>query len=93
MSKEKLIELLNKGLEMEHQASAQYFSHATLVKGEGADALAERLTEIGNDEREHEEKFRQCLAILGAAPVIKMHPGREASDNQGILKVNLKDEK
>lgn len=93
LSKEKLIELLNKGLELEHQASAQYLSHATLVSGEGADPLAARLKEIAADEREHEEKFRQCLEILGAKPSIKMHEGHEAEDNTSILKVNLKDEK
>ena len=50
MSKEKLIELLNKGLELEHQARAQYLSHATLVSGESADGLATRLKEIAADE-------------------------------------------
>jgi bacterioferritin (cytochrome b1) len=93
LSKEKLIELLNKGLELEHQARAQYLSHATLVSGESADSIAARLKEIAADEQEHEEKFRQCLEILGAAPSIKMHQAGEASDNTSILKMNLKDEK
>ncbi|MEW6748366.1 MAG: ferritin-like domain-containing protein [Candidatus Micrarchaeota archaeon] len=93
MSKAKLIELLNKGLQLEHQAAAQYLSHATLTSGECADSLTERLKEIAKDEEEHAEKFRACLEILDAAPDIKMAPGHPAKDNTSILKVNLKDEK
>ena len=93
MAKQKLIELLNKGLQLEHQARAQYLSHATLLSGESADSIAARLKEIATDEQEHEEYFRQCLEILDAAPTITMHEGHEAKDNTSILKVNLKDEK
>lgn len=93
MAKDKLIELLNKGLALEHQARAQYLSHATLLTGESTDSIAARLKEIAADEQEHEEKFRACLEILGAVPTITMHEGHEAKDNTGILKVNLKDEK
>ena len=93
MSKQKLIELLNKGLQLEHQAAAQYLSHATLTAGETADALTERLEEIAKDEEEHAGLFRKCLEMLGATPDVKMAPGHEAKDNVSILKVNLKDEK
>lgn len=92
MAKEKLIELLNRGLELEHQAEAQYLSHATLVAGESADALTERLREIAGDEHKHAELFRECIEMLNGTPAIKMHAGREAKTNSEILKVNLKDE-
>lgn len=93
MPKEKLIELLNKALELEHQAEAQYLSHATLLGGEAADTIAARLKEIAADEHEHAGLFRQCIEILGGTPSIKMAEGHPATGHSEILKVNLKDEK
>ncbi len=92
MPKEKLIEMLNKALELEHQAEAQYLSHATLLAGESADALTERLEEIAKDEHEHAELFRKCIEMLNGTPAVKMAPGHGAKGNTEILKVNLKDE-
>ena len=93
MTKEKLIELLNQGLELEHQAEAQYLSHATLLSGETADALTDRLVEIAGDEHKHADMFRKCIEILDGTPSIKMHPGHPARTNGEILGVNLKDER
>lgn len=93
MPKEKLIEMLNQALELEHQAEAQYLSHATLLSGEAADTIAARLKEIAGDEHQHAELFRSCLEILGATPSIKMAPGHLATGHSEILRVNLKDEK
>ena len=93
MTKARLIELLNQALELEHQAEAQYLSHATLLSGETADTITERLTEIAGDEHKHAGLFRDCLEILDAAPSIKMHEGHPATGTKNILKTNLKDER
>jgi bacterioferritin (cytochrome b1) len=92
LSKEKLIEMLNKGLELEHQAEAQYLSHATLTAGETADALTERLVEIAGDEHKHADLFRKCIEMLNGTPAITMAPAHAAKTNGEILRVNLKDE-
>lgn len=93
MAKEKLIELLNKGLELEHQARAQYLSHATIVSGENCEGVIARLEEIAGDELKHEGMFRECIEILNGTPSIKMAPGHPATGTTQILKVNLKDER
>ncbi len=93
MPKEKLIEMLNRGLELEHQAEAQYLSHATLLAGETADALTERLVEIAGDEHKHADLFRKCIEMLNGTPSIKMAAGHPAKTNGEILNVNLKDER
>lgn len=93
VAKAKLIELLNKALELEHAAEAQYLSHATLLTGETADTIAARLTEIAGDEHKHAELFRSCLEMLDAAPSMKMAPGHPATGTTQILKTNLKDER
>jgi len=93
VAKAKLIELLNQALELEHQAEAQYLSHATLLSGETADTITERLKKIAGDEHKHAELFRSCLEMLDATPSIKMHEGHPAAGTKNILKVNLKDER
>lgn len=93
MAKDKLAELLNKGLELEHAARAQYLSHATTITGENADQIIARLEEIAGDELKHEGLFRQCLEILDAPPSIRMAPGHPAKGTAQILQVNLKDER
>ena len=93
VAKAKLIELLNQALELEHQAEAQYLSHATLLAGEAADTVAARLTEIAGDEHKHAGMFRGCLEMLDAAPSIKTHEGHPATGTKNILKANLKDER
>jgi len=92
MSKDKLIALLNKGLELEHAARAQYLSHAKVVSGANADSIAARLKEIAGDEQKHEGMFRDCIALLGGVPSIKMAVGHPAVGTEQILQVNLKDE-
>jgi bacterioferritin (cytochrome b1) len=92
MPKDKLIALLNKGLELEHAARAQYLSHAKVVAGVNADSIAERLVEIAGDEQKHEGMFRDCIDILRGVPSIKMSVGHPAEGVEQILRVNLKDE-
>ncbi|MDD5340439.1 MAG: ferritin-like domain-containing protein [Candidatus ainarchaeum sp.] len=92
MPKEKLIALLNKGLELEHAARAQYLSHAKVVSGANAEGIIARLVEIAGDEQKHEGMFRDCIEILGGVPSIKMAVGHPATGTEQILQVNLKDE-
>jgi bacterioferritin (cytochrome b1) len=93
MSKEKIIELLNHGLELEHAAFVQYMSHAEIVDGINAEQIIARLKEIANDEKGHQEKFRTLIGDLGGVPSVDFTPRHPANTIQQILEVNLKDEK
>ncbi len=93
MSKEKIIELLNQGLELEHAAFVQYLSHAEIVEGINAEPIITRLKEIANDEKEHQEKFRTLIGNLGGIPSVNFTPRHPATTIKQILEVNLKDEK
>jgi bacterioferritin (cytochrome b1) len=92
--KEELINMLNKALELEQAARIQYLSHAEMIKGENAEKLIERLTEIASDEKSHEEKFRNLIGnYLNGVPSMNLaetHPAAKLTD---ILNVNLKGEK
>jgi bacterioferritin (cytochrome b1) len=93
MSKEKIIELLNHGLELEHAAFVQYLSHAEIVDGINAEPIIGRLKEIANDEKGHQEKFRTLIGDLGGIPSVDLTPRHPAKTIQQILEVNLQDEK
>lgn len=93
MSKEKIIELLNHALELEHGAFVQYLSHAEIIDGFNAEPIIERLTEIANDEKGHQEKFRNLIGLLGGVPSMKIAPTKPAKNIKEIIEVNIKSEK
>jgi bacterioferritin (cytochrome b1) len=93
MTKEKIIDLLNHALELEHGAYVQYLSHAEIVDGINAEPIIARLKEIAADEKKHQEKFRTLIGALDGVPSMKIAETHPAKSIQEILEVNLKDEK
>ncbi|MCX8189520.1 MAG: ferritin-like domain-containing protein [Nitrososphaeria archaeon] len=94
MSKDELIRMLNKALELEHAARIQYLSHAELVDGLNAEPIIARLKEIAKDEEEHEEKFRTLIGpYLGGVPSMGIEKTYPATNINEILEVNLRGEK
>ena len=92
--KKELVKLLNQALELEHAARIQYLAHAELIKGLGAEKIIERLKEIASDEEKHEGQFRNLIGnYLGGEPSIGISETHRAKDTEGILEVNLKNEK
>lgn len=93
MTKEEIIKLLNRALELEHAAYIQYLSHAELVDRINAEPIIARLKEIAGDEKAHQDKFRNLIGILGGTPsmgIAAVHPAKTVTE---ILEQNLKDEK
>lgn len=88
-----LLALLNKALEMEHQAYIQYLGHAETVDGLISEPIEARLKEIAEDEERHQKMLRTVIGkFFSSTPSIKMteaHPGGSIVE---ILKANLKDE-
>jgi bacterioferritin (cytochrome b1) len=93
MTKGKILDLLNNALELEHGAYVQYLSHAEVVDGINAEPIIARLKEIAGDEKNHQDKFRNLIGVLGGVPSMKIAPTHPANSVKEILEVNLKDEK
>jgi len=93
VTKEKILQLLNHGLDLEHGAYVQYLSHAEVVDGINAEPIIARLKEIAGDEKNHQDKFRTLIGILGGVPSMKIAPTYPAKTIKEILEVNLKGEK
>ncbi|MGB9959734.1 MAG: ferritin-like domain-containing protein [Candidatus Bathyarchaeales archaeon] len=93
MAKEELVQMLNKALELEHAARIQYLAHAELVKGINAEPIIARLKEIAEDEKKHEEMFRELIGgYLGGVPSMGMAETHSATTLNEILEVNIRDE-
>lgn len=88
-----LVAMLNKALEMEHQAFVQYLSHAELVDGLNSEPIEARLKEIAEDEEEHQEKLRTLIGkYLYETPSMGIAKTYTANTIVDILKINLKNE-
>ena len=93
MPKKEIIDMLNRALEMEHQAFVQYLSHAELVEGLNSEPIIARLKEIANDEKGHQEKIRELVgSYLGGVPSMGIAKTESAKTIEEILKANLKGE-
>ncbi len=93
MTKGKILQMLNDALELEHSAFVQYLSHAEIVDGVTAEPVIARLKEIAEDEKKHQEKFRNLIGLLGGVPSMKISKTRGAKNIKEILEQNLKAEK
>jgi len=92
--KKELVQMLNQALEMEHAARIQYLAHAELVSGMCSEAIIARLKELADDEKEHEDMFREMIGgYLGGAPSMGLAETKDARASKEILSVNLQDEK
>jgi len=94
MPKEELVKMLNQALELEHAARIQYLAHAEQVDGLDAEPIIARLKELADDEKKHEEMFREMIgSYLGGVPSMNKAESRGAKTTQEVLKVNLNDER
>jgi len=93
MPKKEIIDMLNRALEMEHQAFVQYLSHAELVEGLNSEPIIAGLKEIANDEKGHQEKIKELVgSYLGGGPSMGIAKTESAKTIEQILKANLKGE-
>ncbi|MFN3966258.1 MAG: bacterioferritin [Endomicrobiia bacterium] len=92
--KKDLLKMLNRALELEHAARIQYLAHAEIIKGINSEKLIERLKEIAEDEKKHEEKFRNLIGgYLSGIPSMNLAETHEGKNEKEILEINLKGEK
>jgi bacterioferritin (cytochrome b1) len=94
MTKKQLIEMFNDALELEHAARIQYLAHAEEIVGLNAEPVIARLKEIADDEKKHEELFRDIIGnYLGVTPSMCIAETHCAKTTKEILEINLKDER
>ncbi len=92
-NEDKIIALMNEGLEMEYASYIQYVTQAAMTRGPYAEGLIARFEEIASDEAEHAKILRGRIAALGGVPTTKVGEIQVHKDSMQAVKINLKYEK
>lgn len=93
MEKKALITALNEALAQEHACYIRYSTHAALVTGLSAEAVAVRFHEIADDEAEHAKELRDRIVALGGTPTVAVDAVEQATEIKKMLAINIKDER
>ncbi|MGH9463797.1 MAG: ferritin-like domain-containing protein [Vicinamibacteria bacterium] len=95
MNNEQIIDSLNRMLSQEHACAIRYATHAAVVSGPYAEAVATRLKEIATDEQTHAEQLRDRIVGLGGTPTmdVRKEDLKPATTLDQIIDVNVDEEK
>jgi bacterioferritin len=95
VTNDQIIDSLNRMLSQEHACAIRYATHAALVSGPYAEAVATRLKEIATDEQMHAEQLRDRIVGLGGTPTmdVRKEDLKPATTLDEIIDVNVDEEK
>ena len=88
-SLEKLIELLNKDLELEYSAAIQYINHAAVMTGAAFGDIIKELKIHSNEEMQHAITLADQIDFLGGSPSVRVGPIKISKDNTEMLQQDL----
>ncbi len=89
ISLEKLIELLNKDLELEYSAAIQYINHAAVMTGAAFGDIIKELKIHSNEEMQHAMTLADQIDFLGGSPSVRVGPIKTSKDNTEMLEQDL----
>jgi len=93
MTKEEMIDLLNKDLTLEYSAAIQYIQHQAVLKGAKYQSIQKELIVHANEEIGHAIQLADQIAYLGGTPTIEIGERLIADDGEEMLKQDLAGEK
>ncbi len=89
---EKLMELLNKDLELEYSAAIQYINHAAVMTGAAYGDIIKELKIHTNEEVQHAVILADQIDYLGGSPSVMVGKIRTSKDNTEMLQQDLEGE-
>ena len=92
VTREKLIEELNKDLEWEYAAAIQYVQHASLITGAEYESIIKELIVHANEELQHAIILSEQIAFLGGIPSISVEEIKTSMDSKEMLIQDLEGE-
>ncbi len=93
MDKKKIIELMNKAIELEYQAFVQYFYQSLALKGFSTMAMAQFLAAEADIELGHAKMLAQKVFFLGGIPSSKITDVKIGDTPQEMIEYNIDREK
>jgi len=89
VTQKKLIELLNKDLELEYSAAIQYINHAAVMTGAAYGDIIKELKIHTNEEVQHAMILADQIDYLGGSPSVKVGPIHTSKGNDEMLEQDL----
>lgn len=89
ITKEALIDLLNKDLGLEYTAMVQYIQHQGVLKGAMYQSIAKELAVHAQEELQHAVILSSQIDYLGGVPTVNMPPASTSDDNVTMLQQDL----
>ncbi len=89
VTKEKLIELLNKDLALEYTACVQYTQHQGVLKGAMYQNMQKELVIHAQEELAHATTIAAQIDYLGGFPTVEVPTPKTSKDNVEMLKQDL----
>jgi len=93
MTKEELIDLLNKDLTLEYSAAVQYIQHSAKVTGAKYQSIQKELVIHANEEIGHAIALAEQISYLGGTPTVDVAERHISDDSTEMLKQDLEGEK
>lgn len=89
ITKEKLIELLNKDLALEYSAAIQYIQHAAVMTGAQFGDIIKELKIHANEEIQHAVVLADQIDFLGGVPTVDIGEIKTSADTVEMLEQDL----
>jgi bacterioferritin len=92
ITKDELIDELNRDLAKEYQALIQYVQHASVITGPQYDAISAELEVHSNEEHQHALSLSQQIDFLGGVPAVDVAEIQVSPDSKVMLEQDLEGE-
>lgn len=89
ITKEQLIDLLNKDLALEYTAAVQYTQHQSVLRGAMYQSMQKELIIHAQEELQHATTIAAQIAYMGGVPTVDVPQARISNDNITMLQQDL----
>jgi bacterioferritin len=89
ITKDKLLEELNKDLEWEYAAAIQYVQHASVITGAKYESIQKELIIHSQEEMQHAVMVSEQIDFLGGTPTVDVERRDVSKDGLEMLKQDL----
>lgn len=92
ITKERLLEELNRDLEYEYAAAIQYIQHASVISGAQYETIQKELIIHSQEEMQHAVSLSEQIDFLGGVPTTNVEQRFTAKSSLDMLKQDLEGE-
>ncbi len=92
ITKEELIDLLNKDLSWEYTAMVQYIQHSGVLTGAQYGDIIKEIKIHAQEELQHALILAEQIDYLGGFPATEVYPAKSSKDNVEMLEQDLEGE-